>query len=117
MPTLNLATTAEVTPARGVYVTRTHDLDSTREWNSITNAGYRPTFGASDRLSIETFLLDSLAGEPPRRIRVEFLWRIRDERKFPTPEALRTQILKDARTAQSYFRRAKAWMGTACISC
>jgi riboflavin kinase/FMN adenylyltransferase len=117
VPTLNLATTAEVLPANGVYVTRTRDLDAAREWNSITNVGYRPTFGASDDLSIETFLLDRLEGGGPRRIRVEFLWRVRDERRFPTPEALRTQILKDVHTAQSYFRRAKAWIGRACISC
>ena len=117
VPTLNLATTAEVIPANGVYVTRTRDLDAARQWNSITNIGYRPTFGASDELSIETFLLAPLEGEDPRRIRVEFLWRVRDERRFPTPEALRAQILKDVRTAQSYFRRAHAWMGRACISC
>jgi riboflavin kinase/FMN adenylyltransferase len=117
VPTLNLATAAEVIPARGVYVTRTGCLDTARQWASVTNIGYRPTFGASDRLTIETFLLDPLEGGAPRRIRVEFLWRIRDERKFPDPEALRTQILKDVRTAQSYFRRAKAWIGTACISC
>jgi riboflavin kinase/FMN adenylyltransferase len=117
VPTLNLATAAEVIPARGVYVTRTCDLDTARQWSSVTNIGYRPTFGASDRLTIETFLLDPLEGDTPRRIRVEFLWRIRDERKFPSPEALKTQILKDVRTAQSYFRRARAWIGTACISC
>jgi riboflavin kinase/FMN adenylyltransferase len=122
VPTLNLATSAEVIPARGVYVTRTHCLDTApdrraRQWPSITNIGYRPTFGTSDRLTIETFLLEPLEGETPRRIGVEFLRRIRDERKFPAPEVLRTQILKDARTAQSYFRRAKAWIGTECISC
>jgi len=117
VPTLNLATAAEVIPATGVYVTRTRDLDTAREWNSITNIGYRPTFGSSSELSIETFLLDPIEGANPRRIRVEFRWRVRDERQFPTPEALREQILKDVHTAQSYFRRAKAWIGRACISC
>jgi riboflavin kinase/FMN adenylyltransferase len=115
VPTLNLATAAEVIPARGVYVTRTRDLETGREWNSLTNIGYRPTFGASDHLSIETFLLDPLVGQVswpvPRRLRVEFLWRVRDERKFASPQALKAQILKDARTAQSYFRRAQAWIG------
>jgi len=109
VPTLNLATTAALIPARGVYVTRTRDLDESRKWNSITNIGYRPTFGQSDQLSIETFLLDPLAGETPRRIRVEFLWRVRDERRFDSPEALKAQILKDARTALAYFRRRRAW--------
>jgi len=111
VPTLNLATTAEVIPARGVYITSTRDLDAPRRWNSITNVGYRPTFGASDQLSIETFLLDPLQGAAPLRIRVEFLWRLRDERKFESPEALKAQILTDVRAAQSYFRRAKAWIG------
>ena len=117
VPTLNLATRAEVIPANGVYITRTRDRADGREWNSVTNIGYRPTFGASEELTIETFLLDALAGETPQGIRVEFLRRIREERKFESPEALREQILQDVRTAQAYFRRAKAWMGPPCISC
>jgi riboflavin kinase / FMN adenylyltransferase len=111
VPTINLATTVELIPARGVYITRTCDLDGGRQWNSITNIGYRPTFGASDELTIETFLLDPLDGDTPSRIRVEFLRRVRDERKFDTPEALRGQILKDVRSAQSYFRRLRQWVG------
>src|ERR1039458_1800734 len=58
VPTLNLATRAEVIPADGVYITRTRDTANGREWNSVTNIGYRPTFGASHELTIETFLLD-----------------------------------------------------------
>jgi riboflavin kinase/FMN adenylyltransferase len=114
VPTLNLATAAEVIPARGVYVTRTHHLETGREWDSLTNIGYRPTFGSSDQLSIETFLLDAPAEQAASvsgRLRVEFLWRIRDERTFESPPALQAQILKDVRTAQSYLRRAKAWIG------
>jgi len=113
VPTLNLSTSAEVIPARGVYVTRTADLESPREWISITNIGYRPTFGSSDELSIETFLLDPLQGQTPARIRVEFLCRVRDERKFETPEALKAQILQDVRVARSYFRRVRAWLAPA----
>jgi riboflavin kinase/FMN adenylyltransferase len=119
VPTLNLATAAEVIPALGVYVTRTRDLETGREWDSVTNIGYRPTFEASDQLSIETFLLDTVAPGPEGtplppvgcRLRVEFLWRVRDERQFDSPAALKAQILKDAGTAQRYLRRAKAWIG------
>jgi len=110
VPTLNLATSAEVLPARGVYVTRTTDLETGRSWDSITNIGYRPTFGASGELSIETFLLGGAVVPPPNRIRVEFLWRVRDERKFPDAAALKSQILRDVRAAQSWFRRARAWI-------
>ena len=108
VPTLNLATSAELIPARGVYVTRTRDLDDGRQWNSITNIGYRPTFGRSDEVSIETFLLESPAGNSPRRIAVEFLWRVRDERAFASPEDLKAQILKDVSVARRYFRHLKA---------
>jgi riboflavin kinase / FMN adenylyltransferase len=109
VPTLNLATEAELVPKTGVYITRTSDLDAAREWPSITNIGYRPTFGESGRLTIETFLLTTLEGENPRRIAVEFLRRVREERKFDTPAALKAQILEDVAAALRYFRRVKAW--------
>ncbi len=112
VPTLNLAAESEVLPAIGVYVTETQDLEDERAWPSVTNVGYRPTFGGNPALSIETYLLEGLAGATPRRIRVRFLWRLRDERKFETPEALKTQILRDVRQAQAYFRRLHRW--TAC---
>ena len=117
VPTLNLATQAEVIPASGVYITRTRDLDNGREWNSVTNIGYRPTFGASDQLTIETFLLDPLSGESPSA----------HPRGVPPASprgaqvrysgSLRGQILKDVRTAQACFRRVKAWTEPQCISC
>ncbi|HWC96766.1 MAG TPA: bifunctional riboflavin kinase/FAD synthetase [Candidatus Sulfopaludibacter sp.] len=109
VPTLNLATASTLIPARGVYITRTRDLENGREWDSITNIGYRPTFGSSDQLTIETFLLSPLTGDTPRRIRVEFLMRVRDERRFDSPAELKQQIFKDVRAAQAYFRRCRAW--------
>jgi riboflavin kinase/FMN adenylyltransferase len=111
VPTLNLAPASEELPAQGVYITRTNDLGAPRTWNSVTNVGYRPTFGSSDRISIETFLLDGLQGTTPQRIRVEFLWRLREERKFEDSASLKSQILKDVHSAQAYFRRVSAWTG------
>jgi riboflavin kinase/FMN adenylyltransferase len=109
VPTLNLAPRSELHPKVGVYVTRTTDLDDGRSWESVTNVGYRPTFGEDERLSIETFLLAPLEGETPVSIRVEFLRRLRDERKFESPEALKAQILKDVTRARAYFRRSAQW--------
>ena len=108
VPTLNLRTAAQVIPANGVYVTRTADSADGRRWNSITNIGHRPTFGGDPELSIETFLLDPLEGATPESIRVEFLRRVRDEKRFETPEVLKAQILLDVKFASSYFRRLKA---------
>jgi riboflavin kinase/FMN adenylyltransferase len=104
VPTLNLQTGAEVLPRNGVYITQTRDLADGRCWKSISNVGHRPTFGGGD-LSIETFLLDPLIGPAPARIRVEFCRRIREERRFDSADALRSQILRDVGRAQAFFRR------------
>jgi riboflavin kinase/FMN adenylyltransferase len=107
VPTLNLDTQAEIVPGNGVYVTRTRECRGQREWPSITNIGYRPTFDGQHR-TIETYLLSALDGAPPEEISVEFLRRVRDERKFESPEALKAQILRDVGRAQAYFRRLGA---------
>lgn len=110
VPTLNLETSAEILPLDGVYLTRTRGLDNGFTWNSITNIGVRPTFDGHAR-TIETFLLDPLTAAAPQRIRLEFLRRVREERKFETPEALKAQILRDVARAQAYFRRVARWVG------
>ena len=103
VPTLNLpACVAEILPANGIYVTRTTDLDACRTWPSVTYIGNRPTFDAGS-IVIETNLLSKLEGRTPKRIKVEFLFRIRDDRKFDSAEALKVRILKDVARAKRYF--------------
>jgi len=109
VPTLNLQTSAEVLPCDGVYITRTTDLDGRGTWDSITNIGMRPTFDGHAR-TIETFLLGPITSSAPSRIRLEFLRRVREERKFDSPEALKAQILRDVLRAQTYFRRVTRWV-------
>jgi riboflavin kinase/FMN adenylyltransferase len=98
VPTLNLAPENELLPKTGVYVTRTNRL------RSITNVGYRPTFGGHE-LTIETFLLDPLPDPQPDRIEVAFLYYIREEKKFDTPELLRAQIMRDIAVATRLHTR------------
>jgi riboflavin kinase/FMN adenylyltransferase len=107
VPTLNLAPDTEVLPARGVYVTCAEDAGSARRWPAVTNVGYRPTFEGTD-LSIETFLLRPAGGPDPARLRLSFWRRLRDEKKFDSPETLRRQILRDAAQAEKFFRRLHA---------
>jgi len=108
VPTLNIEPNSEVLPPNGVYISRTWDLNTTRSWTSITNVGMRPTFNG-DRLTIETFLLDPFDGHTPANIEVQLLRRVRDERKFDSPEALKTQIFRDVARAQVYHRRLAKW--------
>jgi riboflavin kinase/FMN adenylyltransferase len=106
VPTLNLEPDSEVLPLDGVYVTRTRDLNDGRIWDSITNVGVRPTFGG-DTVTVETFLLSAFEPPAPVRIRVEFLRRVRDERKFESPEALKAQIFRDVQRAQRVHERLR----------
>ena len=103
VPTLNLQPEAELWPASGVYVTSTHEPSTGRRWDSITNIGNRPTFNGAEQ-TVETFLLSPLEGDTPRRIELAFHWRLRDEKRFDSPEGLRQQILSDAARAKRFFR-------------
>ncbi len=104
VPTLNLAPVEEHLPKNGVYVTRTR-LGGTR-YDSATNIGYKPTFGAHP-LTVETYLLD-LSGEVNEpEMEIEYLYRVRDEIKFQNPALLKIQIQKDARRTSKFFRLLK----------
>jgi riboflavin kinase/FMN adenylyltransferase len=109
-PTINLAPYRELLPPDGVYVTRVRigEGAGAPSFNAVTNAGSRPTFEDAGFV-VESHLLD---GSPPVElteatpIEVCFLMRLREERRFPSPEALKAQILRDVERARRYFRRA-----------
>jgi riboflavin kinase/FMN adenylyltransferase len=100
--TANLKPQNMVLPANGVYVTLSL-VDG--QWRrSITNIGYKPTFGGDSDLTVETHVLDfdgELYGD---KIRVRFLHRLRGEQKFESVDALRAQIDKDRDRAIRYFK-------------
>jgi riboflavin kinase / FMN adenylyltransferase len=108
VPTINLARYEELVPKDGVYITRTRigNRSSNDCFDSVTNVGNRPTFGA-DSFAIETHLLNFHALELSAETEVEihFLDRLRDEIKFPSVEVLKEQIGRDVRKAQKYLRR------------
>lgn len=103
VPTINLAQYDEQLPANGVYITWTRVGKECFE--SVTNVGNRPTFGA-DSFAIETHLLNfhPIDLAPETEVEVYFLHRLRAEVKFPSFEKLREQIAKDVAGAQRFFR-------------
>lgn len=105
-PTANLHPQNRVIPANGVYVTGT--LIEGQWRRSVTNVGMRPTFETTREPSVETFVMDWSGDLYGDVIRVRFLYRLRDERKFDSLEQLRAQIQKDVSRAESYFERAGA---------
>lgn len=108
VPTINLAHYEELVPKDGVYISRTRvgSGDESECFDSVTNVGNRPTFGA-DSFAIETHLLNfhplELAAETD--VELHFLDRLRDEIKFPSVEALKEQIGRDVKKAEKYLRR------------
>src|SRR5712671_990745 len=102
VPTINLARYEELVPKDGVYITWTR-VGSER-FDSVTNVGNRPTFGA-DSFAVESHLLNfhpiELTAES--EVEISFLNRLRDEIKFPSVEALREQIARDVKKARRYF--------------
>jgi riboflavin kinase/FMN adenylyltransferase len=105
-PTANLHPRNRVIPRNGVYVTGTL-IDG--QWRrSVTNVGVRPTFESDAEPSVETFVMDWAGDLYGDVVRVRFLHRLRDERKFGSIEDLKAQIENDVRRAQSYFERGGA---------
>jgi len=110
VPTINLARYEELVPKDGVYITWTRV--GNERFDSVTNVGNRPTFGA-DSFAIETHLLDFHPIEltPESEVEICFLNRIRDEIKFPSVEELREQIGRDVKKARRYFHLLRVLMG------
>jgi riboflavin kinase/FMN adenylyltransferase len=102
-PTANLKPHNRVIPKFGVYATAT--LIDTEWRRSITNIGVRPTFGEDTEPSIETFVFDYDGDLYGDALRVRFLHRIRDERKFAGINELRARIALDTERARNYFDR------------
>ena len=102
VPTINLARYEELVPKDGVYITWTRV--GSEKFDSVTNVGNRPTFGA-ELFAIETHLLNFHPIEltPETEVEICFLQRLRDEIKFPSVDALREQIARDVKKARRYF--------------
>jgi len=105
-PTANLHPKNRVIPRNGVYVTGT--LIDGKWRRSVTNVGLRPTFDSNTEPSVETFVIDWAGDLYGDVVRVRFLHRLRDEKKFASVVELKTQIERDVSRAQSYFERDAA---------
>jgi riboflavin kinase / FMN adenylyltransferase len=106
VPTVNLAPYGGLLPAFGVYITRL--TVGERCFQSVTNVGNRPTFEGVG-FGVETHILDfepvDLTDET--RLQLEFLFRLRPEMTWPSPEALKAQIFRDVKRAKRYFGLAR----------
>ncbi len=102
-PTANLATENELVPPHGVYATAVTVEGAV--YPSVTNIGLRPTFGDELATTIEAHLIGRTIDLYGKTVRLAFVQRLRDERKFPDVEALQDQIAADVRRAARLFDR------------
>lgn len=96
-PTANVHMRHERPALTGVYAVK---LDGR---NSVANLGVRPTIAGVPKLMLEVHVIDFNADLYGQHVHVEFLYKIRDEMKFDSLEALKAQIAIDKSTARDFF--------------
>ncbi len=100
-PTANICPRTEVIPLNGIYATIVEI--GTERCLSVSNIGVNPTFGAGPR-SVESFILDfdhDIYGES---LKLYFVKRIREEKKFASVEQLVAQMHDDVKSARTIFK-------------
>ena len=102
-PTVNLKLKENVlSPAKGVYATKVI-LENGDTHLAVTNVGTRPTIDDGNQLTIEGFILDFHGDLYGQKIQMEFFKYLREERKFPSFEALTAEVMHNADQTREYF--------------
>jgi riboflavin kinase / FMN adenylyltransferase len=104
-PTANVDTHGELLPASGVYAVRVRTAEGWR--GGAANIGTKPTFGGS-AVTVEVHLLDWSGDLYGQEVRVEFLERLRAERRFASVSELTAQIQRDVDAARVVLARTSA---------
>jgi riboflavin kinase/FMN adenylyltransferase len=102
-PTANLRPAGELVPKNGVYAGWAELPGEPGRWGAAINVGTNPTFSGNDNISVEAHLLDAKLDLYGRRLRVGFTRRLREERRFPSVEALVEQIASDVAAARRIY--------------
>jgi len=106
-PTANLEPYDELLPRSGVYAVWVETEFPGEQRQGVANIGHNPTFG-ENALSVEAHILDFKADLYGREVRIHFVQRIRDERKFSGPQELVARIREDVRLSRQILDSAPA---------
>lgn len=105
-PTVNLPLT-RMPPVSGIFAARVHGLGpEPRE--GVASVGVRPTITAHGKPVVEVYIFDFDESIYGRRVRVEFLHKLRDEEKYADLDTLVNQIRADVAQARDYFAATPA---------
>jgi len=100
-PTANIYLHRKATPVSGVFVVEMFGVGG-EPVAGVANVGTRPTVDGT-RTLLEVHLFDFQGDIYGAHVHVDFLHKLRDERRFESFEALKEQILRDAEQARAYF--------------
>ena len=102
-PTVNLHfAPGLLIPAHGVYACKAV-FENGDSRLAVTNIGIRPTVQDGDWVTAEGFLLDFDGDLYGRKVRMEFFHYLRPEQKFPSLEALRSEVMRNVQQTRAYF--------------
>jgi riboflavin kinase/FMN adenylyltransferase len=97
IPTANINLQDELCPKTGIYAVTVEYQQ--RLYRGVANIGYSPTFNDNE-FTVEVHILDFDEHIYDRKIRVNFIERIRDEKKFGGIDELKSQIHQDIKAAR-----------------
>jgi riboflavin kinase/FMN adenylyltransferase len=103
-PTANISSQTEVVPLNGIYATSIEV--KSRQWLSVSSVGVNPTFGDGPR-TVESFIFDFESEIYGEAVKLSFVKRIRDEKKFSTVEDLIAQMHGDVERARVIFKELR----------
>lgn len=103
-PTANFEVPPErLIPANGVYATFVQHPATKQRWPSVTNVGVRPSFDGQEH-TVEAYIFDFNRDIYGQSFTLEFVERLRPEKKFNGIDELVAQITQDARQAQALLK-------------
>jgi riboflavin kinase/FMN adenylyltransferase len=103
-PTANINSGREIVPPCGVYIIKI--ILEGKLFKGVANIGHRPSFKKKSNKVVEAHIFDFNKNIYGKNIEIQFLKKIRNEKKFSCPEDLCAQVAKDKKQAGQYFSKS-----------
>ena len=102
-PTANIQLSDEVLPSLGVYLVCVR-FDG-KVFPGVANLGRRPSFKSGKEVVLEVHLLDFRGRLYGKKVILQYLKKVRDEKYFPSVASFKKQIQKDVKLARAFFQK------------
>jgi riboflavin kinase/FMN adenylyltransferase len=103
VPTANVHLHRKVSPIQGVFVVELFGIEG-EPWPGVASVGTRPTIGGTRPL-LEVHLFDFERDIYGVHVNVNFLHKLRDEKRFDSLDELKRRMQEDIGQAREFFRR------------